>query len=369
MKNRNLLICLLIAFQTLALSAQELLLTAENWDVKGAGHVFEMFEGKQSLYLFNGVAELKDKVSFKTGIIEYEIFVTERRGFPGIHFRIADDQNYEEFYIRPHQSGNPDANQYTPVFNGLSGWQLYYGAGHAASISYQMNAWNRIKIVIAEQEAEVFINDMETPLLYIPELKRTPRAGSIRLSGGGPSPFHFANVKLKAIANPQLKSKSNTATEAPAGIIESWLVSNSFPEESLDSKFSLDKRDFKKLEWTKQASEKRGLLNLARSAVNENGNNTVFAKVTVKSDKEQVKALHYGFSDRVKIFLNGKLLVSGNDGFRTRDYRFLGTMGMYATVYLPLKKGENELWIAVSEDFGGWGLMAAFKDKLGVIVD
>ena len=31
--------------------------------------------------------------------------------------------------MRPHQVGNPDAIQYTPVFNGLSAWQLYHGDG------------------------------------------------------------------------------------------------------------------------------------------------------------------------------------------------------------------------------------------------
>jgi len=41
------------------------------------------------------------------------------------------DAWFEHFYIRPHQSGNPDANQYTPVFNGVSAWQLYHGALYA----------------------------------------------------------------------------------------------------------------------------------------------------------------------------------------------------------------------------------------------
>lgn len=42
-------------------------------------------------------------------------------------FRATDGDNYEHFYLRPFQSGRPDATQYTPVYHGVSGWQLYSG--------------------------------------------------------------------------------------------------------------------------------------------------------------------------------------------------------------------------------------------------
>ena len=58
------------------------------------------------------------------------------------------------------------------------------------------------------------------------------------------------------------------------------------------------------------------------------------------------------------VFLNGERLFRGSDGYRSRDYRFLGSIGWYDTVYLPLDEGENELLVAVSEDFGGWGIQA-----------
>jgi len=29
---------------------------------------------------------------------------------------------------------------------------------------------------------------------------------------------------------------------------------------------------------------------------------------------------------------------------------------------LPLVKGDNDLWLAVSENFGGWGVKAAFEN-------
>jgi hypothetical protein len=41
-------------------------------------------------------------------------------------------------------------------------------------------------------------------------------------------------------------------------------------------------------------------------------------------------------------------------------------MGYYDAVYLPLKKGKNELWLAVSENFGGWGLKGKFENMEGI---
>ncbi|MBS1916720.1 MAG: hypothetical protein JST87_10625 [Bacteroidetes bacterium] len=69
-----------------------------------------------------------------------------------------------------------------------------------------------------------------------------------------------------------------------------------------------------------------------------------------------------GFSDRCKVYLNGKLLYAGDNGFKSRDYRFYGTIGFWDAVYLDLKKGANEVMIAVSEDFGGWGVEAKIDD-------
>lgn len=362
-------VSLLLLLFGLNLNGQEFPSTPDLWEVQGAGHVFENFEGKPSLYLLRSVASLKSELEFRTGIIEYDIFVTERRGFPGVHFRVTDDANYEEFYIRPHQSGNPDANQYTPVFNGIGGWQLYYGKGFGEPVIYKMNEWNHIKLVIAEKDAEVYINDMDTPLFYIPELKVTPRSGTIRLTGGGPSPFHFAGLKVTKLDNPSLKSERKALPPVPDEMIQSWAVSNSFPESNVQSNYELNKVVKSNLTWDDVAAESAGYANLGRVGVRANGNNTVFAKVTITSESKQIKKLVYGFSDRARVYLNDQILAESTDNYGSRDYRFLGTMGFFDAVYLPLKKGKNELWIAVSENFGGWGIMAAFENKEGIKVD
>ena len=69
------------------------------------------------------------------------------------------------------------------------------------------------------------------------------------------------------------------------------------------------------------------------------------------------------------VCLNDDVLYVGNNTYRSRDYRYLGTIGFFDSVYLPLKKGDNQLWIAVGENFGGWGLQARFEDASGIRVN
>jgi len=41
-------------------------------------------------------------------------------------------------------------------------------------------------------------------------------------------------------------------------------------------------------------------------------------------------------------------------------------MGYYDAVYLPLKKDENEIQVALTEKMGGWGLKARLMDMSGI---
>lgn len=54
--------------------------------------------------------------------------------------------------------------------------------------------------------------------------------------------------------------------------------------------------------------------------------------------------------------------------YQSRDYRYLGTIGLFDTVVLPLVAGANEIVIAVTEAFGGWGVMAELDDLDGVSI-
>ena len=77
----------------------------------------------------------------------------------------------------------------------------------------------------------------------------------------------------------------------------------------------------------------------------------------MNADKPQTKQLELGYSDTATVFVNGKRVYSGDNTYMSRDYRYLGTIGLFDSVTLSLQSGENEICVAVSEAFGGWGIM------------
>lgn len=115
-----------------------------------------------------------------------------------------------------------------------------------------------------------------------------------------------------------------------------------------------------------RTSEPSGSVNLAKFIQPIDTGKTIVAKVIIQSASEQLKGLSFGFSDYIIIYLNNKAVYKGSDNFMSRDYRFLGTIGFFDQLFLPLKKGINELWFVVSEDFGGWGLRAKFENMVEI---
>ena len=97
--------------------------------------------------------------------------------------------------------------------------------------------------------------------------------------------------------------------------------------------------------------------------------NTVFAKITIQSDRDQIKLFEFGYSDRVVAILNGQAIYKGTNRCRSRDYRYLGTIGLFDAIFLDLKAGDNTLLLAVSEDFGGWLVTGRFADYSGIKID
>ena len=76
--------------------------------------------------------------------------------------------------------------------------------------------------------------------------------------------------------------------------------------------------------------------------------------------------LSVDYDDGYVAYLNGQLLYSGDDRWQSRDYRFLGTVGTYDALHLPLRAGTNEVILAISESFGGWAVTGNLVPAAGV---
>jgi len=67
----------------------------------------------------------------------------------------------------------------------------------------------------------------------------------------------------------------------------------------------------------------------------------VLVRTTVHAPRDRVLPLELGFSDRAVVFLNGRALFRGDDSYRSRDYRFLGSIGFWDILYLPLEAART----------------------------
>ena len=81
---------------------------------------------RDTLQAENGCAHRGD-VQLENGTIDFDVQLSRRRSFVYLYFRVADEGEREEIYLRPHKSGLPDALQYAPVWQERSQWQLYHG--------------------------------------------------------------------------------------------------------------------------------------------------------------------------------------------------------------------------------------------------
>jgi hypothetical protein len=334
----------------------------ELWTWAGSDRVATRHRGRDCIRL-EGAATLAG-VELVDGAIEVELSAGPERGFHGLSWRIRDDENFESFFVRPHQVGNPDAVQYTPVFNGISSWQLYHGPGFWAPIEFPLDDWFRIRVVFSGDRAEVYVADLDRPALVVGELKGPVEPGHVGVFAG--PAVYMAGFAYDDTGSVPLREPRPAPATPITGVVPAWWISDAYPEEATETAVTLDGELVARRTWTRLTSEPSGLVDLSRVNGVGEGRDTTLARAVVGSARRQTKRLELGFSDRAVVFLNGRAVYRGDNAYRSRDYRFLGSIGYYDTLYLPLEEGDNELVVAVSETFGGWGIQARFPDLDGL---
>ncbi len=87
------------------------------------------------------------------------------------------------------------------------------------------------------------------------------------------------------------------------------------------------------------------------------GSRIVYARTTITAARAETRRMQYAYGNGVVIFLNGQPLAFAMNpgGLRSN----LGVMAKIGdAVYLPLRRGRNELVFAVIECTGGWAFSA-----------
>jgi hypothetical protein len=299
------------------------------------------------------------------------------RGFVGLQFRLSDDGSTAEWvYLRPHKSGAPDALQYTPVLHTGANWQIYNGPGFTGAVDIPRDAWFHLRLEVAGAQAKLYVKDMATPALVMSDLKSGAQKGQLALyvlTGA----TYFSNFEVRTTPDAPWERR---LPSMPPGTLTKWSLSPSYEALSRDLERPLAPAEADTMRWQEVEAEPPGFVVLYRhleaphprvSFANDfskrlepqPGMRVVYARTTIESDRDEVRKLLIGYSDDVSVFLNGRILYRGRSAQYFRDPGFLGIVNPENdAVYLPLRKGPNELLLAVSELGGGWGFVCRLAD-------
>ena len=366
-----------IAPQLSAQDPQALAVPADSprWDLQGQAKATEV-QGRKCLLLDGGAAVLKD-FEMRDGVVDVDVTTTGVRGFFGFQFRIAEDGiNAEEVYLRPHKTGLPDALQYTPILTGGRDWQIFNGNGFTAAVDIPKDTWFHLRLEVTGAQAKLFVKDMATPALVMDDLKSGLQKGQLALivlmGSTCFSDFHVRHT-------PDATWKRNLPA-MPVGTLTRWSLSPSYDALERNLERPLAAAELETIKWQAVEAEPPGFVVINRYRENpqvrvtfqgdfskrldpQPGMKVVYARTTIESDREQVRKLLLGYSDDVSVFLNGRILYRGRSAQGFRDPGFLGIVNPENDlVYLPLRKGRNELVLAVSELGGGWGFVGRLAD-------
>ena len=346
------------------------------WELQGEAKATE-YLGRKALYLAGGAAIVKD-LELRDGVIDFDVATPAIRGFFGIQFRIADEGATSEWiYLRPHKSGYPDAIQYTPVLHTGLNWQLYNGPGFTAGLDIPKDTWFHMRVAIAGAQAKLYVADMEHPALVMDDLKSGSQQGLVALAVLTGATY-FSNFEVRATPPvPWVRHEP----PMPSGTLTKWSLSPSLDALATDLEQPLSAAARDAMQWQDVQAEPPGfvVVNRYRDSPHprvtfatdfskrldpQPGMRLVYARTTIDADRDGVRKLLLGYSDDVSVFLNGRILYRGRSAQNFRDPGFLGIVNPENdTLYLPLKKGPNELILAVSELGGGWGFICRLEDS------
>jgi hypothetical protein len=124
--------------------------------------------------------------------------------------------------------------------------------------------------------------------------------------------------------------------------------------------------------WKTIDAEGRGLINLSRVyglPARVPNQATAWLKTTIASDHKQTTQVQIGWTSEVWVFVNGKLVFADKNLWEPESARKAPDARCSldnASFTLPLEAGDNEIAIALANNFFGWGLMLRLPDPEGV---
>ena len=152
-----------------------------------------------------------ETIEFNQGTIEAEIAGSlssnasgQARGFVGIAWNVQDDKTYDCIYLRPTNGRANDQQRRNHSVQYIShpDWTWYrlrkeMPSKYEAYVDIVPDEWIKVKIVVEDQSAKLYINEVEQPTLIINNLKTGREAGgNVALWIHSSSIGRFNNLKI-----------------------------------------------------------------------------------------------------------------------------------------------------------------------------
>ncbi len=341
-------------------------LSSEAWALDGTGAEFTIYRGEKALRLHDGKGRAIQRVvtNFQDGTIEYDIAFTDSTRFASVYFRPVDLRNYEHVYLRVMRRDilANDHIQYAAVTDNANLWDLRPEYQSNAPLRYE--GWNHVRIVVKDKQLLAYVNDMETPALYVPMMDGERTAGEVAFDGE----VYLKNVRISPDQTPGLGDvPAYDLTDNDPRYLRRWEVSR--PEELPVATEPVTLPD-EQTNWEIIEAEHLGLVNLSRAfgETPYGQQRVVWLRTTLAAEEAQMRRLDLGFSDGVYLYLNGGLLGLDRTVYQTPGMTEPeGRLSLDNSSWnLPLQAGENELLIAVTNFFYGWGIVARLDNARGL---
>lgn len=328
--------------------------------------------GRSALYINRGVALVRG-ASMENGTLDLDVAASDTTNFLGVVFRAANPRFSNVLFLRPGASGTEEAVQYGPAFNSLGvAWQVYHGDGANAVAEVPRNRWVHVRVELEGEIARLFLDTATTPTLVVPRVVASGGTGLGVWAGAFGRGAYFSNIRY--VAAPHASDSPPAPAPRPAASL-AWELSNAI--EAADFR-PTGLPDLGRLTWEAVEPEPEGfvLVNRYREAPVGGvprdstgavlvdsvmtgkiaGSRIVYARTTITAAKDELRRLQYAYSNGVVIYLNGRpLAFAMNPG----GLRNLGVMARAGdAVYLPLKRGRNQVVFAVIQCTGGWAFAA-----------
>lgn len=351
-KTATVLLSFLFATTGMAQQKKKISLQPENWEFKQGNVEFITHRSVPAMKISTKMDSVVLKnLDFKDGTIEYDVEPLDL-GFANFYFRRSNEKEKECFYLRTQKSGKGDAVQYAPFLDGVNLWDMLFHFQSTAT--FKKENWNHVKLVISGKQMRAYVNN--EAVLAVSRLEGNTLHGGLAFQGQ----MIISNLVVTPDRTEGLSPNAETdLTDHDPRYIRKWLISQPV---TTTADPDLSKYPAKGTTWDTIRAERRGLINITRmfGGVPPPTRRLVWLKANIHADSAQTRKMHLGISDEVWIFMNGKYLLAEKNVYTIMPRKEPnGRCTVENTSFdLPLIKGDNELMIAVANNFFGWGIIA-----------